>query len=532
MTSSAGDVPRRRLLQGSVVVALSAIVGCDASTRSTGRTTGRHLTGSPGGGTPTVTSASPGSPTTTATNRPDWAGLARGLAGSLLRPGDGAYLSAKLLFNPRFDASHPLAVVRAAHTADVVETIDFARRYGLAVRPRSGGHSYVGASSANKAIQLDTRQLSGARYDAASRSVVVEGGTTLFDVHTALDAVGRTIPTGTCASVGAAGLTLGGGFGVEDRAYGLTCDAVESVTLVTADGRMVEADRSRDRDLFWGCRGGGGGNFGVLTEMRLGTFPADPMSFFYVRWADADTEAVLAGWQRRARVMPRSAWGNLHLDAAAGTGVTPAVFGVSLAGSAEEEANALVAAVGRAPLARTTYTRSHHDGVLLLAGCSSRDDGQCHLPPKGTLGREISIAGSDVLERPLSSVERHAVARLLRARASQGHGASAIFDPLGGVAAAPGAQATAFPWRAALGTVQWYVGLPTVPGPATTSATYGWIQEAHRAVRSASSGAYVNYLEPGRAISTYYGVNYAGLRRLRRKYDPDGLFRGPYVIPR
>jgi FAD/FMN-containing dehydrogenase len=460
----------------------------------------------------------------------DWKALAGDLDGTLLGPGRRAIGTAVRLYNPRFDKLEPLVVVQAASADDIVTTVKFAARSGLHLQARSGGHSYVGASAAQGAIQLDVRRLSSLRYDAASKTMTVGAGAGILPVHAALDPHGRTIPTGTCATVGAAGLTLGGGLGVEDRAFGLTCDALESVTIVTPDGALVTADVDRHPDLLWACRGGGGGNFGVVTKFRYRTFPAYSMSTFYLRWDEAATERVIKGWQRRARVQSKTSWSNLHLDASSGR-VVPAVFGVSFDGQGPAESAAVVAAIGVEPAGHVLSTRPHLSGVLALAGCSDRTVEQCRLPPHGTLPREISVAGSDVLGTALAPASVRRLAQLMRARAAAGLPASVIVDPLGGRIAEGSAAGSAFPWRDAFATVQWYVGMPTVPTAAAVASTYDWIDQGHRAVAASAVGAYVNYLEPGRPVSSYYGKSYPRLRRLRRRYDPDRLFRGAYAIP-
>jgi FAD/FMN-containing dehydrogenase len=525
---SRGGLPRRSVLAGAALATVGAITSCGTSRPANPRhsSTAGLSTKSPSSPTPSATTNGSTTPASV-----DWNALAHGLDGRLLRPGDQPYSAAARLYNPRFDGLNPLAVVQAASADDVVTALEFAARSGLLVHPRSGGHSYVGASAARHAIQIDVRRLFTVRFDAASQTITVGAGASLLSVHTALAPHGRTVPTGTCATVGAAGLTLGGGLGVEDRAYGLTCDALESVTLVTASGQAVTASSKQHPDLFWACRGGGGGNFGVATEFRYGTFPAHPMSTYYLRWDDASTEAVIAGWQQRVHTQPATAWANLHLDTSSGH-VVPAVFGVTLDGRGEAEANALVAVVGHGPAARAVTTRSHQAGVLALAGCSERTIEQCRLVPRGALPREISVAGSDVLGRPLSSAEVRGLAHLMRARAAAQQQTSVIVDPLGGAVARVDPAATAFPWRRAFATVQWYVGFPRSPSARLVAATYDWIDYAHHAVSAASVGGYVNYLEPGRPIASYYGTNFARLRRLRGRYDPNRLLRGSYVIPR
>ncbi len=460
----------------------------------------------------------------------DWTALAGGLAGELIRPHDADYDSARRLYNPRFDQIRPAAVVEAANRHDVAESVRFAGRFGLLARPRSGGHSYVGVSTAAGGIVVDVGPIRGVDYDPASGTALVRAGSRLFDVHAALEPHGRSLPTGTCPTVGAAGLALGGGIGVEGRAHGLTCDAVQELTVVTADGRTVVVDAHHHPDLFWALRGGGGGNVGVVTAMRVRTFPAHRMGFYFITWSWSDAVAVITGWQRRVPRMPRSAWANLHLEASPSGSVAVRAVGVSLTGDGGDEAAALQAAVGRPATSVSTISRSHADGIKLLAGCSSLTDRQCHLSPRGTLTRESFAAGSDVLGAAMSQTVAADLVALVGHRASSGRSAAVIIDPLGGAVSDRRAGSTAFRWRRALATVQWYVGLADPPRNAEVAEAYTWIGSGHRVLAPASVGGYVNYLEPGRAVHSYYGANYARLHQVKGRYDPTGFFRSHFSV--
>ena len=103
-------------------------------------------------------------------------------------------------------------------------------------------------------------------------SVTVTPATNIYAVHQALANAGRAIPSGTCPTVGIAGLALGGGMGADSRHAGLTCDALQSATVVVPNGDVVTASAGNNQDLFWALRGGGGGNFGVTTSMTFSTF--------------------------------------------------------------------------------------------------------------------------------------------------------------------------------------------------------------------------------------------------------------------
>jgi FAD/FMN-containing dehydrogenase len=408
-------------------------------------------------------------------------------------------------------------VVQVAREADVVQTVAFARRFGLAVRPRSGGHSYVGASTGNGVLVLDTGALHMVDLDPTSHHLRVGAGARLAQVHLALDRHGRTIPTGTCPTVGAAGLVLGGGIGAETRLRGLTTDAVLQIRIVTPDGRVRHVDAQHEPDLFWALRGSGGGNFGVVTGFVMRTFRSRPAEFFFLRWSPAHAVEVLRGWQERVPRMPRSSWANVHLDAAQGT-VVPRIVGVAWGASGRAEANALIRAVGVPPVGELHASRSHSGAMQLLAG------------PAGTQ-RQSWVAGSDIIAAPLSRAEAKAVVAVVRRRGAAGHPGTLIVDPIDGAVHDGSTREASFPWRHALASLQWYVGIPSHPARGVVHSGRDFVQRGHAAVVSASLGGYVNYVEPGRPLRQYYGSSWARLVKINEKYDPGGFFSSAFSLP-
>ena len=469
----------------------------------------------PSAGWVTPSSASPraeASPTAA-----DWRRLAGELHGVVVRPSARSYPAAVRTFDPRRDGSTPLAVVQVGSEADVARTLDFARRFGLALRPRSGGHSYVGASTGNGVLVLDTGALHAVRLDPSASSVRIGASARLGQVHAALDRHGRTVPTGTCPTVGAAGLVLGGGIGAETRLHGLTTDAVLAIRIVTPDGRIRKVDAQDEPDLFWALRGSGGGNYGVVTQFVMRTFRSRPAEFFFLRWSSAHAVEVLRGWQERVDRMPRSSWANVHLDAAQGT-VVPRVVGVAWGASGRTEARALIRAVGVQPVREMHASRSHSGAIQLLAG------------PAGTR-RQSWVAGSDIITTPLSRAEAKAVVAVVRRRGRDGRSGTLIVDPIDGAVHEGSTLEASFPWRNALASLQWYVGLPPHPAAGVVQSGRDFIQRGHAAVASASRGGYVNYLEPGRTLRQYYGSSWNKLRKVKEKYDPDGLFSSRFSLP-
>ncbi len=394
------SVSRRRVLSGAAAtLTAAAVAACDPSRRNAPAPTtgtaprsaaGTDTSSSRGSGPGTGPSAGPrGGPATGATGGPrkaDWRALAASLDGDLVSRFAPDYAEVKQLFNTRFDHARPVAVVEAAGPADVSETILFAQRFGLRSRPRAGGHSYVGASTLDDGLVIDVRRMRAIRYDPAGRVATVGAGAQLYAMHAALARHGRSIPTGTCPTVGATGLTLGGGLGIDNRAHGLTCDALTGLTMVTADGTVRRIGPGREGDLWWATRGGGGGNFGVVTSLSYRTHAARPIGVFLVsfRWDQAG--AVLRGWAARARSMPRSAWCNLHLEAGADGSTGVRIVGACSEGDQDAQVAAMERAVGLEATSVSTFGKAFMDGVRYFAGGT-------------TSSRQAFVAGSDVVAR-------------------------------------------------------------------------------------------------------------------------------------
>src|SRR5215469_7273385 len=339
----------------------------------------------------------------------DWTALAHDLAGTLVRPGDSSYATAKLLFDPRFDGQHPAGIAYVANPHDVSTCLAFVRKFGIPFAARSGGHSYAGWSGTSGLI-IDVQNF---KTVAVSGSTAVVGaGTRLIDFYNGLAAKNRAVPAGSCPTVGVAGLALGGGIGVTARAYGLTCDTIESVQIVTADGAVLTAtaDPKQFGDLFWACQGGGGGNFGVVTSFTFRTVPAPEPVLFSLSWPWSRAARVVAAWQSWAPHAPDALWSNLHLAAAPG-GTTPRVtVGGCYLGSDGDAANLLnqlYAKVGSSPSSHfLSYPQSFLSAMLAEAGCSSIGYQACHLPwyvSGGKLSRQPQFAKSDFFTTPLSN---------------------------------------------------------------------------------------------------------------------------------
>jgi FAD/FMN-containing dehydrogenase len=226
-----------------------------------------------------------------------------GMSGSVVSPGEPTYESARVGWNRAAD-KRPALVVQAGSTDDVVRTVRFARSEGMPIAVRGGGHSAAGFSTCDGGIVIDLARLNDVQVDVDSQRAFAGGGTTwrIFDAATQQHGLATT--GGLVSSTGIGGFTLGGGLGHLVRKYGLTCDNLISVELVTADGLVVQASESLNSELFWALRGGGG-NFGVVTKFELALHPVGPIvlggPLFY---PGEQAVQVMKGWRDQLENMP------------------------------------------------------------------------------------------------------------------------------------------------------------------------------------------------------------------------------------
>jgi hypothetical protein len=470
----------------------------------------------------------------------DWAALARDLSGTLVRPGDASYGTARLLFDPRFDSLRPagIAYVKSAH--DVATCLAFVRKFGIPVAARSGGHSYAGWSSTSGLI-IDVQNFKTVHVSGST--AVIGAGTRLVDFYNVLAAHGRAIPGGSCPTVGIAGLTLGGGVGVTARAHGLTSDNLESLEIVTAGGKIITASAKENSDLFWACRGGGGGNFGVVTSFTFATTPAPEPVVFFLGWPWSQAAQVVSAWQNWAPHAPDALWSNLHLAAAPGGSVPTIQVGGCYLGSIGGAAtllDQLYGKIGSHPSSYFLNQFSYLDAMLIMAGCSSIGVQACHLPwyaPGGQLGRQPQFAKSDYFTKPLSSAGigtlLAGVEALQNVPGAAGGVGGIAFDALGGAVNRVKPAATAFVHRDALFGAQYTTDWNNGAGAAGINNQHTWLRKYWGSMRRYASGqAYQNYIDPDLTNwrQAYYGANYTRLSAIKKKWDPTRVFKFPQAI--
>ncbi|MFG2892206.1 FAD-binding oxidoreductase [Streptomyces sp. NPDC048248] len=525
---------RRTLLHtggGLAATAVAWATGCHATGSGASAASSRSATGAATGTVPADASARAAKG---AASKASWSALGKSLDGSLVRASDASYATARRLYNTRYDTLKPSAIAYVKHPADIAECLAFARRYDTPVAIRSGGHSYAGWSSGNGKLVIDVSSL--AKVGAPSGGITrIGAGAKLIDVYEGLAPHGVTVPGGSCPTVGISGLTLGGGHGVVSRAYGLTCDSLVGATLVTADGKTVDCDRSRHADLFWALRGAGNGNFGVVTELRFRTHPAPPAVMAYMTWPWAKAAAVLASWQKWGPVQADEIWSACHLDARPGgtPGVSVAAFSL---GGYRDLQNAVDKLAdqpgGPGPASTVRLNRiGYLDAMEAYAGCSSKTTAQCHTPGTlpgqtgaGQLGRETYAARSHFFDRSLSATGIRTVLDQIESAGRKGVNGNVALTALGGAINRVGRTDTAFVHRGSRFLAQYLASWPSNGSSGTRTA---WLDSFHAAMRRHSSGAaYQNYTDPGLTDwkSAYYGPAATRLADVKRAYDPDRLF--------
>ncbi|RQG98355.1 FAD-binding oxidoreductase [Natrarchaeobius oligotrophus] len=218
------------------------------------------------------------------------------LRGSAILPDDEEYDGARRVWNGMIDR-YPAIVARCDGVADVVTAVRFVRDHGLLVAIRGGGHNVAGHATCDGGLVIDLSPMNWIDVDPEGRTARVGGGATWGSVDHETQAFGLATPGGVVSTTGVAGLTLGGGYGYLRRKHGLTCDNLQSVDVVTADGRYLTASETEREDLFWAVRGGGG-NFGVVTAFEYRLHPVGPEVATVETWHSTDDAAtIVRGWR-------------------------------------------------------------------------------------------------------------------------------------------------------------------------------------------------------------------------------------------
>jgi FAD/FMN-containing dehydrogenase len=433
--------------------------------------------------------------------------FAAGLRGELLVRDSAGYDSARRVWNGAFDR-HPAMIARCTGAADVMRAVGFAASNHLLLSVRGGGHSLSGQSVCDKGLMIDLSQMDGVRIDPARRIATVEGGALLGALDRESLAQGLATTAGTVSHTGVGGLTLGGGFGRLGRKFGLTCDNVRAVDLVSAGGKFLTASSQQNKDLFWGLRGGGG-NFGVATSFEFQLHPVDPVMVggeLVYAWEDAP--AVLKFFFESAPQMPDE----LNVDASLVRLPNDARFltlDICYCGPRAQAERVL------APLRQIRKpTRDSVAATPYVQLQSSGDAGLAH-------GRRYYIKGGFVQKYSPGLLEV-AIATISEAKLPVVQ--AVVFPQGGGAYKRVKPDSTAFAQRAADHNVFLF---NSWEDPAFNDPVAAWVRANWAKVEPHTFGFYVNEFNADDAarLRDTYGANFDRLVALKTRYDPGNLFR-------
>jgi FAD/FMN-containing dehydrogenase len=429
------------------------------------------------------------------------------LRGDLLCPGDEHYDNARTIHNGMIDR-RPALIVRCAGVADVITAVNFARNNNLIVAVRGGGHGVPGFAVCDGGLMIDLTRMKAVRVDPVHRTARAEGGATWGDFDHETQVFGLATTGGIARPTGLGGLTLGGGHGYLMRTYGLACDNLLSVDVVTADGRLLTASATEHADLFWAVRGGGG-NFGVVTAFEYRLYPVSQILGGLLVYPITHAKDVFRFYRDFTRTAPE-ALGSLCNLATLPDGTPAAVVLLAYNGSAEDGERLLRPLRACAPLLA--------DQVSLMPYIALQSIVENFNPPglrnywKSNYLQDLSDGAIEVLVEHYRTVP-----------APHTH---VVIEHLGGAVSRVGADETAVDHREALYNFL-IVGMWS--DAAMDAQAIGWVRELWGALQPFSSGGlYVNYEaehDMGRVQAAYSPAKYARLVAVKTTYDPTNLFR-------
>ncbi len=442
------------------------------------------------------------------------------LLGDLVMPGHERYERATRVDNGRIQ-QFPCFVVFPRSVEDVVFTVRAAKAAGVALHAKAGGHSYAGYSLHNGGVLLDLSAMKLISFDH-KETITVEMGALWSDVYRFLQNAGTDkIPVGgACTAVGVAGFVLGGGYSFVSRSYGLACDSLVSATIVTADGavRQVSADSTSgdERDLFWACQGGGGGNFGVVVQMQLRVHRPRSEKLFAgtLIYRLEDAVDLLAFYNEWSQSLPdeMAVYGYLgHIPDPSSPERLIGILRFQPVYNGEFTAGLemIRPLLERRPLATELYNLSLPD-YLKIVGATTAFAGRSSYTRSGIM--EHGGFSPDFTRLCLAGLQ-----------AAPSRESFMLWMHQGGKAKTVLSNATAYPHRHA----DYVFELAAVwTGGQSTRANVEWAFQAGQVLSTHFSGAYVNYIDPLQPdwASQYYGSNYTRLLEIKRRSDPDDFF--------
>jgi FAD/FMN-containing dehydrogenase len=435
----------------------------------------------------------------------------------VLVPADTDFSEYNQSFNKRTQIAPRVRVVAGSAKA-VSTTILWATNNGLRFAVRSGGHSYEGFSQSPDLV-IDVRGMAGIKLAPDKKSVSIGSGSSLGSVYMALWPRNLAIPAGSCFPVGVAGHSLGGGFGLLGRPFGLACDSVLSMEVVDATGKILNVSAQENPDLFWALRGGGNGSFAVVTNFNFRTSPVGMVARFGITWTKPTAQAVklVQAWQQWLADVPSSITGTLHLTKAQGGQITVHMAGLSVQSESKLKVELTRLQKVAGPAQATTKTQSFKAAATIFNGEPGADS--------------VFMKGkSDYVVDPLSD---QGISTLLNGLQNAPGEIAVLCDTYGGAINKIASDATAFVHRGNTRySIQYYMEWPD---EAASDANIAMMRTLYASMRPyVSGGAYANYsdLDLGAGYAkAYWGDNLPRLMKIKASVDPKNVFKHAQSVP-
>ncbi|MBS1747437.1 MAG: FAD-binding oxidoreductase [Bacteroidetes bacterium] len=441
--------------------------------------------------------------------------LRKKLNGKLIAQGDPEYDEARKVYNAMIN-KHPKMIAFCANVDDVVECVNTARENNLLLAIRSGGHNAGGLGICDDGLVIDLSMMKETKMDTSNNIIWVQAGILLKELDAITHTIGMSVPAGVVGTTGVAGLTLGGGLGHLTRRYGLSIDNLIEAEVVLANGSVVKANQNENPDLFWALRGGGG-NFGVVVSFRFKMHPVSMPVGGPMFWDLSDAKSILQWYRNFLKTAPDDINGFFAFMVVPPIDHFPPEYHLKkmcaivwcYTGDPEKAGEVFN------PVRQLKKPAMDMVGTIPMPALQSMFDG---LLPSGLQMYWKADFYNDISDEAIDVHLKHAAT--LPTMLSSMH-----LYPVNGAAARVNKQDTAWNYRDAFlsGVV-----LGIDPDPDNNEKMISWAREYWNDLhRFSSGGAYVNFTmdEGEEEVKNNYSANYQRLSQIKRKYDPNNLFR-------
>ncbi len=443
------------------------------------------------------------------------------LEGALLEPSSAGFAQAVSPWNLRYVDKVPAALARCGSIEDILDCLAWAEDNGVPFAARSGGHSYS-AFSSSPGLMVDISGLRSVEMDATSGRVKLGPGARNATVYDALRPLARAVTHGRCYEVGVSGLCLGGGIGFNMRLHGLTCDQLVETEILLADRQVLTLNENQNSDLFWACRGAGGGNYGIHTSFTFQTFPVDSVTFFKIDWTD-NLDELFPLLMDLLPTAPRELGVKISIT-------------VRRDGTGQNRLNLELLGQLRGPIPDLL---AFFQPAFDLVDPSADDirelpywEAQDRLSEEGD--PQYSYERSHLVNNPISRAGLSTVLSFLRAWPGMDGLADWKMFLTGGAVSDVPSDGTAYVHRQALGISSVELEWHKPQSDEVVNPNLRWVDEFHQAMAAFTSReSYQNFIDASQTdyLRAYYGSNLERLVEVKQKYDPRNVFNYPQSIP-